>query len=85
VKEADLKTEIMALMKRCWPHLTTDIRPEKKLREIGLDSLDYVEFLTEIDSVFGVRLGVDEFERLETVEDLCALVAQKAGRNGEAS
>ena len=58
--------------------LALEQEPERRLDEIGADSIDMVELLVVIDSDFGVRLKEDEFLRLVTVEDLLQLIVDRS-------
>ena len=48
------------------PEAGAEFIPERRLDELGADSIDMVELLVVIDSDFGVRLKQDEFLRLVT-------------------
>jgi acyl carrier protein len=59
-----------------------DIRPEATIfDELGLDSLDMVDLVIEMQSKFGFKIGrVDDEEKLRairTIKDLCLLIEEK--------
>lgn len=54
----------------------TGLRDEKAH---GLDSMGRVELAVELERVFSVRLEDEEFDSLETLGDLVALVQRKVG------
>jgi acyl carrier protein len=49
-----------------------DIKPETKLAELGMDSLDIADLLMDIDEVFGVEIEVTP--DLTYVSDLVAKI-----------
>lgn len=72
------KTKILERLRQTIPRLAPEFIPERRLDEIGADSIDMVELLVVIDSDFGVRLKEDEFLRLVTVEDLLQLIVDRS-------
>ena len=55
----------------------TAIKPESKITELGIDSLDTVEILMELEDIAGVELELDS--PVETVEDLDTFIQSKKG------
>ena len=55
----------------------TEIKPESKITELGIDSLDTVEILMELEDIAGVELELDS--PVETVEDLDKFIQSKKG------
>lgn len=53
------------------------IDPEKELRELGLDSLDVVELLLELEDEFGIEFSSDELKNLKKVNDLYNAIRAK--------
>lgn len=53
------------------------IDPNKELRELGLDSLDVVELLLELEDEFGVEFTSDELKNLKKVDDLYSAIRAK--------
>src|SRR5262245_18167144 len=49
--------------------------------DLGLDSLDGVELVMELESVLGVRIPDDALRRVRTVEDLLRELTRRQGRN----
>jgi acyl carrier protein len=72
------KTKILERLRQTIPRLAPEFIPERRLDEIGADSIDMVELLVVIDSDFGVRLKEDEFLRLVTVDELLDLIADRS-------
>lgn len=50
-----------------------DIKPESTFRELGIDSLDTVELLMNLEDKLDVTIEVDK--KLETVKDLVDFIA----------
>lgn len=40
------------------------------LKEIGIDSLDLLDFIIEIEKKFGIKLNDDELFNLQTIDDV---------------
>lgn len=53
------------------------IDPEKQLRELGLDSLDIVELLLELEDEFGIKFTSDELKNFKKVNDLYNAIRAK--------
>ena len=51
-----------------------NVVPETNCTDIGLDSLDKVEILMEVEEEFDVEISDQEAQKLETVEDLVNLI-----------
>ena len=49
--------------------------------DIGLDSLDAVELVMEMESELGVKIPDDDLRRVRTVEDVLRLLTRLLGRN----
>ena len=49
-----------------------DVVPEATAESLGLDSLDFIEVLFELEDEFGVRIGDDRMNRpkLDTLADI---------------
>jgi acyl carrier protein len=56
----------------------TDLQDSKKLREeLGLDSVDVVSIVSQIERHFRIRLSQQELEKLVAVGDLLDLLVAK--------
>ncbi len=53
----------------------TDIKPETSLKDLGLDSLDLVEVLMDIEEEFGIEF--EDMESLQTVNDVLSYIEEK--------
>ena len=71
------KTKVLERLRQTIPRLAPQFIPERRLDELGADSIDMVELLVVIDSDFGVRLKQDEFLELVTVDDLLQLIVDR--------
>ncbi len=69
-------------------HLSVDVRrllppqaqmasPHARLGDLGLDSMDIVDFLCALDEDFQIRLTTDELTNETTIDELIALVNLK--------
>lgn len=53
------------------------LRPEALLgKDIGIDSLDYVDLVVTINDVFGFKVNQQEMKDIRTLDDLCAYIEQ---------
>ena len=51
------------------------IKPESKIFEIGIDSLDTVELLMELEDEIGMEIDLDR--KVETIDDLDKFIQSK--------
>ncbi|WP_430789535.1 acyl carrier protein [Actinoplanes sp. G11-F43] len=56
----------------------TEIVPEHRIQDLGIDSLTFVDILLKIEKDFAVEFSDDELAAVESVQDILDLVAQKA-------
>lgn len=49
---------------------TEDIKPNTELRELTLDSLDWVEIIIALEDEFGIDVPDDDFDKLITIQDI---------------
>lgn len=45
--------------------------------DLGLDSMDYIEIITEIEDVYGIQVNDEELVELETVGDIVDYIDNK--------
>jgi acyl carrier protein len=57
--------------------LTTNPAPERKVEDLGLDSLDFLTLIQDLEKEFGVQIGAEEMAACVTVGDVIALVESK--------
>ena len=53
----------------------SEIAPEMKLSDLGIDSLDTVEMMMNLEDELGVEIELDE--KVETIADLVAFIEKK--------
>ena len=54
-----------------------DVKPESRFSELGIDSLDTVELLMNLEDQIGIEIELDQ--KVETVGDLDKLIQSKKG------
>ena len=54
------------------------IKPESKFTELGIDSLDVVEILMNLEAEIGMEIELDQ--KIETVDDLDKFIQSKQGK-----
>lgn len=53
-----------------------EAKPDKTLDELGMDSLDGIELLLEIEDDFEISIPDNEAEKVKNVQDVLDLVAK---------
>ncbi len=53
------------------------VKPESKFSDLGIDSLDTVELLMELEDEIGIEIELDE--KIETIHDLDEFIQKKQG------
>lgn len=63
------------LMKGNFPRIDPAlITPTAMIKDLGIDSLDFVEFVYHIESEFGIEVASDALMTIKTVQDVIDLV-----------
>ena len=76
----DVEAELRAMIRKKAPE-GTEFELDSKLADIGLDSLDVVEIVFEIEDKFSIQLPQsDEETGSATFKDLCDLVGQNIAK-----
>lgn len=47
-----------------------NLKPDVELKELGIDSLDMVELIMEVEDEFGVEIPDEKAEELKTIQQL---------------
>ena len=55
----------------------SSIDENSRLQDLGIDSLDVVEYLLEIEERYGVEFPPEEMADLKTINDLVLLIEKK--------
>ncbi|MBE6936749.1 MAG: acyl carrier protein [Ruminococcaceae bacterium] len=55
----------------------SEVKPESRFSELGIDSLDTVELLMSLEDEIGVEIELDQ--KVETVEDLDRFIESRQG------
>lgn len=53
------------------------VKPESRFADLGIDSLDTVDLLMELEDETGIEIELDQ--KLETVEELDRFIGEKQG------
>ena len=71
--------EIRDIMIRTLDLNEDTVSPDTNLRtDLDIDSLDMLEFVSEVENHYGIMIPQDELENIQTVSDLVALVEKLA-------
>lgn len=60
---------IQAVLAEELDNAAADLRPERRLEELGLDSLAVIEIMFRLEEIFDVRMG-DERVPIKTIQDI---------------
>lgn len=55
----------------------TDVKPESTFAELGIDSIDTVELLMNLEDEIGIEIELEE--KVETIDDLDKYIQKKQG------
>ena len=71
----DIREKVKEIIsKRC---NIENINEEDDLSKLGLDSLDLVEAMLEIEEVFNIEFDNDEIANLKTIKEVLILIEKK--------
>jgi len=65
-----VQKEIARIISRAAMVPESEIRPESKLGELGVDSLDQVECVIAVEETFQIEMEPERLWQLETVQDM---------------
>ena len=60
--------------------VVSTIKPECKIFELGIDSLDTVELLMNLEDEIGIEIDLDE--KVDTIDDLDKFIQKKTAAAG---
>lgn len=55
----------------------SDVKPESKFADLGIDSLDTVELIMNLEDEIGIEIELDQ--KIETVDELDKFIQSKQG------
>ncbi|MBP3852196.1 MAG: acyl carrier protein [Erysipelotrichaceae bacterium] len=55
----------------------SEVKPDSKFSELGIDSLDTVELLMSLEDEIGIEIELDQ--KVETIDDLDKFIQSKQG------
>ncbi len=65
-----IRETVLAAVRRGFRGDDQIVQPEKTFDEIGIDSLDLIEIVIEIEDALGIQIADVAFSELQTVQDL---------------
>lgn len=66
----EIKPVIDQVLAECLVIENEEIKPEKRIVDLGADSLDLVEIVLELETKLSVSISDEKMERIVTVQDL---------------
>lgn len=72
----DIKEEVRKIIAKRVD--VSELKEEDNLTVLGLDSLDLVEVMLEIEEVFSIEFSSEEIEECKTLKDVLDLISKKA-------
>lgn len=76
--EIDIPQKLYTLAQGRFKSRAVDLAPCTALNTLG-DSLDFVDFLAEVEAAFDIDLGNERIAQIRTVGDLTAAVEEALG------
>ncbi len=58
-------------------NLKENVSDDAQLRDLGLDSLDVVEYCLELEDTYGISFSAEELSAFVTFGELCAAIEKK--------
>lgn len=81
-----LRRTLITLLEADTGETYPELRDDVNLRDgLGLDSVDVVSLVSQIERQFRIRLSQQDLERLVTVQDLLDLVQSRLSGPGQAA
>jgi acyl carrier protein len=84
-KEEFLMNDAMKRMEQIFKQTVKvdNLEPSMKLREIGLDSIDLVEVMMELEDEFGIEFTNEEMLSFKTVDDVRKNIEEKLAKTSK--
>lgn len=83
----DLKQQVYATLGDYLRREPTALHPDDSLRDdLGLDSLQTIELVYQVESAFDIQIPDEDFGRLQTIGDVTTYLGERIGKtNNHAS
>ena len=76
----DLKQQVYATLGEYLRRDPTDLHPDDSLRDdLGLDSLQTIELVYQVESAFDIQIPDEDFSRLRTIGDVTTYLRERIG------
>lgn len=82
MSQSNLKEELRALMAGIVEKDPSEIGDDVRLRELGVDSMQAIEIISEIERRYHIKIAESEFDQVRTLNLASAFLAQKLGQAG---
>ncbi|MBL8602694.1 MAG: acyl carrier protein [Myxococcales bacterium] len=82
MSQSNLKEELRALMAEIVEKDPSEIGDDVRLRELGVDSMQAIEIISEIERRYHIKIAESEFDQVRTLNLASAFLAQKLGQAG---
>jgi acyl carrier protein len=73
----EIAAQISDMINRLLPELETAVTVSTRFDDLGIDSLQKVDLLTEAEDTFHIKVDDDELENILAVGDLVRFVAER--------
>ncbi|MBI2297782.1 MAG: acyl carrier protein [Armatimonadetes bacterium] len=82
----DLVADVLQIIAEYKGLDVTEVTPERSFQELGIDSLDAIDIIYEIEDRFGIDVPQDalDLQKAKTVGDVVALVTKLAAERSDA-
>jgi acyl carrier protein len=69
--------DLMTRLRLCLPPPRREVSDQVPLSQLGLDSLDTVEFLCTVHAEFGIRLREEDIQPEQSLQGLCDVIQKR--------
>lgn len=74
MKRAELEQKILAVIQEQKTLPENEIKPDTKLTELGIDSLDALNILFALEESFGITIPDEKARGIRTVDDMVTTI-----------